>query len=247
MFLFIFVLVMAKDIGKFRFKRFAVSHSRSSMRVGVDGVAIGCFAPLADESRILDVGTGCGVVALILAQRCETACIDAIDVDCESVDEACENFRESPFSDRLRGFIQDYMAYSPGRIYSHIISNPPFFNSGVKVSDSVRISARHQIGMTLSALVEHSALLLTEGGRLSMVIPVTELSKVLEAAESNGFFSEKLWLMRGHKNAPWKRVLLTLRYGLKCKEERSEITMFGPDGSPTEEYRELCKDFYIKF
>lgn len=238
---------MAKEIGKFRFKRFAVSHSRSSMRVGVDGVAIGCFAPLENEIRILDVGTGCGVVALILAQRCETASVDAIDVDGDSVEEACENFRESPFSARLRGFVQDYISYFPGPIYSHIVSNPPFFDSGVKVSDSARISARHQIGMTLSSLVEHSASLLLKGGRLSLVIPATELSKVLDAAVSSGFSTEKIWLMRGHNKAPWKRVLLTLRYSEKCQEERGEFTLFGPDSEPTDEYRELCKDFYIKF
>lgn len=247
---------MSKKISKFYFKQFSVSHHRSSMKVGVDGVLIGSWTDSARAKRILDVGTGCGLIALIMAQRTPEALIDAIDIDVKSIEEATENFSSSIWGDRLRARlccfsdVRSLMTDSENG-YDLIISNPPYFNSGVVDTITARERARHQGKLSPFTLLRGARYLLNPDGNIAMVLP-TDISASLETqARLLGYRLVRKCLVRGHGEAPYKRSLLQweLSRSAECTEEVAAefLTLELSPGIPTEEYRSLCKDFYIRF
>ncbi|MDE6022766.1 MAG: methyltransferase [Muribaculaceae bacterium] len=228
------------------------------MKVGVDGVLVGCWADVEGANAILDVGTGCGVIALIMAQRQPSAEITAIEIDYPSAAEAAGNFKNSPWLERLNlihgGFPEGLVNNEDGGDskckFDLIISNPPFFNSGINQVQTPRERARHQGELAPSSLLKESVPLLNPEGSLAMVIP-SEFSFQLEAlAHSLGYILTRKCLVRGHIDAPLKRVLLQWRFGQKyddkkCREEM--LTLEVSPGNPTDEYRRLCREFYLKF
>ena len=247
---------MSKTTSKFRFKRFAVSHHRSSMKVGVDGVLIGCWTDVDGAKRILDVGTGCGLIALIMAQRAPEALIDAIDIDVPSVEEAIENIADSPWPDRVNVVCRGYADASSllkdeGCGYDLIVSNPPYFDSGVIETVTAREKARHQGGLSPYLLLNGAVAILNEGGSVAMIVP-TDIAKTVEKdALRLGYRLVRKCLVKGHASAPYKRILL--QWTLSCKEckdlapEPEFLTLEVAAGDPTDEYRSLCKDFYLRF
>lgn len=246
---------------QFRFKRFSVCHHRSSMKVGVDGVLIGCWADASGASRILDVGCGCGVVSLIMAQRFPRAGIVGIDIDTPSVEEASANAAQSPWPDRISFVHRDFAEFSSEARadecsrYDFIVSNPPFFDSGVTLISSRREQARHQGVLSPPSLLEGCRSLLNPGGDVAMVIPADQCQSVESHAEELGFALCRKCLVRGHPDVPFKRALLqwNLSPHHANPHEASHIcpvhylTLESPPGIPTDDYRILCHDFYLKF
>ncbi len=239
----------------FHFKHFSVSHHRSAMKVGVDGVLIGCWADISGAKKILDVGTGCGLIALIMAQRSQEAHILGIDIDAPSVEEASENVIKSSWKDRIvikeASFPIDVIDKSKSfGGYDLVISNPPYFNSGIVDASTPREKARHQGVLSPSSILSHSRQILNEGGNVAMVIPMDEISGLEKDASMLGYSLIRKCLVRGHEKAYWKRGLLQWRYYEKevpYETEYQELTLEITSGVPTEEYRTLCKDFYLKF
>lgn len=241
--------------GLFHFKRFSVSHSASSMKVGVDGVLIGMWASCGG-SRILDAGTGCGVIALMLAQRNLSADIVAIDIDMPSVEEASLNFRNSPWSDRLSAGLASFNEINPdtyGR-FDAIVSNPPFFDSGIRDLSTSRNRARHEGDFSPESLISHGPDLLTAYGTLAMIVPEASYDKIMKSAVKNGLALSRCVYVRDHAASKIKRVMMEFRRSrheaepsVSGKMEWPILTLFAEDGSPTDEYRELGKDFYLRF
>lgn len=229
----------------FRFKQFNVSHSRSALPIGVDGVLIGAWGDCSGQ-RLLDVGCGCGVIALMLAQRNPDAEVYAIDIHEPSVEESNENFLNSPWSKRLKASLMDFsvMAAS-GEKFDRIVSNPPFFNSGVNQPSSARLAARHQGGLSPATLIEKGSGMLTADGRISMIVPSEMEDDLDEVASRHGLQPVRKCLVRDHETSPYKRIML--EYGKNGDIIRENITMFEPDGTPTDRYRYLCGQFYLKF
>ena len=220
------------------------------MKVGVDAVLLGAWVSSGGE-RVLDVGTGCGVISLILAQRFPDTKIDAIDIDRPSVEEASLNFKNSPWELRLncygREFPKDLSVESHS--YDLVVSNPPFFNSGIKTPATPREKARHQEHLSIFSLIEYSPGILKEGGRLAMIYPLEFHEGALKKAGEKGFDLIRECKVRGNKNRPFKRVISEFSRGDLAQNhriEREELILFEGD-EPTEEYRSLCKDFYLKF
>lgn len=225
------------------------------MKVGVDGVLVGCWAVPMETVRILDVGTGCGLIALIMAQRFPEVRITGIEIDEASVEEARENVMESPWNDRIS---IEHLSFSDmadgGRRFGMIVSNPPYFDSGVSDITTRREQARHQGELSPSVILDKGRRILEEGGGVAMIVPA-ELSEGIRAdAESLGYTLIRKCLVRGHSDAPFKRVLVQFikvkegfaqKLNMKCEDET--LTLEVAPGVPTEEYRELCKDFYLKF
>ncbi len=247
---------MSKHNSKFLFKEFAVSHHRSSMKVGVDGVMIGCWTDVCSARRILDVGTGCGLIALIVAQRAPEATIDAIDIDEPSIEEATENFSSSPWADRLNARLCSYSEASSllkdsETKYDLIISNPPYFDSGVKDAVTAREKARHQGELSPLTLLEGAKSLLADNGQVAMVVPLDISAQLEKDAETMGFQLVRKCCYRGHQDAPFKRILLQWKLAASqfhnVGSETTFMTLEEQPGHPTEEYRELCKDFYLRF
>lgn len=244
---------------RFRFKQFEVNHFRSAMKVGVDGVLIGAWCDVAGAGSILDVGTGCGLIALMAAQRNSRARVDAIDIDMDSVEEARGNFMESRWKERLRVInISLHELCSdvgkeivPSHGYDLIVSNPPFFNSGGNPEASRRMAARHQGELSPLALLELAAGLLSERGMLSMIFPSEQLDEVNTFAKSYGWRLRRLAHVKGHPSAPEKRVMSEY-----VREQHPESIMAIAEetiileerpGEPTPRYCQLCHDFYLKF
>lgn len=233
---------------EFRFKKFSVCHSRSSMKVGVDGVLIGAWTKLNEKERILDLGTGCGLIALMCAQKSAQSHILGIDIDRGSVAEAKDNFSGSPWSDRLRAECVDFMDLDIAEPFSLIVSNPPYFDSGVKKGDSSRILARHQIALSLDMIIRHAMDYLTDKGRLNMIFPASELDKIESVISDFECVLTRKTYVRGHDKARYKRIMVEFTKGLSSiHPEVSYLTLNDPDGSPTPEHRELCGDFYLYF
>ncbi len=262
------------DKRRFYFKRFSVAHTRSSMKVGVDGVLVGAWADVSGCRRVLDVGCGCGVIALMCAQRAPEAVVTAIDVDADSVDEAAANFRESPWRDRLsalRCSLDEYLSRlsageDDGRRFDLVVSNPPFFNSGVETPDSPRLSARHQAELSPLALVACATRLLTPGGRLALIAPSEQCGEIVAEAAARSLRLRRAEYVRGHAAAPVKRVLLEFTPAAPSTDDpptsgptakdsltpglTTDIAVLDLEtapGVPTPAYRALCHDFYLKF
>lgn len=237
----------------FKFKKFSVRHERSAMKVGVDGVLIGAWAK-AEGTRILDVGTGCGLIALMMAQRNENALIDAVEIDCDSALEAQENISASPWKNRISVYnksFEEYIESLSGTSYDLIVSNPPFFDSGVINPATPRETARHQHGLSPKTLLENGVNYLKEEGRISLIVPFQYAESLIEIGNKLDLCLSRSCSVRDNVSVKEKRILLEFvndpSQCLSDKNETVSLTMFGTSGEPTNEYRMLCKDFYLRF
>lgn len=240
---------MAKE-RLFRFKRFAVRHRRSAMKVGVDGVLLGTWADVSGAGRILDAGCGCGVIALMCSQRNPQAAVNGIDTDRDSVEEARENAADLPWEADVT-FLQCDIAEYEAEPFDLIVSNPPFFSSGISDPDTPRLLARQDGALSPLSLPGHAARLLLPGGRLAMIFPYERLEEVEEVAAKAGLAPIRITTVRGHSSAPVKRVLTEF---MKPAEDDPvppclchELTLETSPGVPTEEYRRLGHPFYLYF
>lgn len=240
-------IVMARE-KTFRFKRFEVLNDRTAMKVGTDGVLLGAWCDVAGARRVLDVGTGCGVIALMVAQRNAEAIIDAIEIDGASAQEAALNFSRSPWSERLHVVACDFNsveAWWSGEKYDLIVSNPPFFTNGILPPDASRMSARHTQHLTYGQLLKNAGMLLTDGGKIALITPFDSVKEIIEGCVFNNLnISRKVNIVSVYGSTP-KRVLWELvKYS--CTMHESELVIEISPGVFSEEYVALCKDFYLK-
>lgn len=221
------------------------------MKVGTDGVLLGAWADVSEDRRLLDVGTGTGVIALMLAQRTgPDVRVDAVEIEEGAARQAGENFRLSPWKDRLSLWRQDFRIFARERAeaaYDHIVSNPPYFIGSLKSGDLCRTVARHAELLPYGDLIEGANRLLGEGGRLTAVFPYEEAHVFIALAAGKGFYCRRRLEVRGVARKPVKRVLLEFR------RERGEVAedalVIGgtePDGYSAK-YKALTRDFYLKF
>jgi len=224
------------------------------MPIGVDGVLIGAWTS-TKGGRVLDVGTGCGVVALMVAQRDGDAVVKGIDVHNPSIEEASVNFENSPWRDRLTAECLSFCDLNEDGAYDVIVSNPPFYNAGVKDLDTARKMARHSGELSPEILVGRSYRMLTPCGILSMIVPSEMYDSLIAVADESGMALSRACFVKDHEGAPEKRVMLEfVKAGSSLRDgERGvvpvigHLTMFGSGLEPTGEYRALCGQFYLKF
>ncbi|MBQ2339147.1 MAG: methyltransferase, partial [Prevotella sp.] len=190
----------------FRFKQFAISQDRCAMKVGTDGVLLGAWA--AGGTRILDVGTGTGLVALMMAQRFPEARVTAIDVDEGAVEQARENVAASPFSDRVEVVWSDVQSFV-GQTFDAIVCNPPYFANSLKCPDSRRTLARHSDSLSAADLAAAADRLLCSDGVLSVVLPTDVMAAFEAAVADKGFAVVRQCLVKTSNRRPAKRCLLT--------------------------------------
>ena len=244
----------------FRFKQFYVRHDRCAMKVGTDGVLLGAWAPTNPLTsnpltRILDVGTGSGLIALMLAQRCPQAQIDAIDIDEAAVEQARENF-ENAFPARLhvcRAKLQEWQIVTGkcpnGTSYDLIVSNPPYFQNSLKNPDKGRELARHTDSLSYDELIAHSARLLNEGGQLALILPAEAENEVRQLAAVQNLFLSRVTRVYTKENKPAKRVLMAFgkctKDNVPCTPIEDTLILEDGQGGRSVQYQELAKDFYL--
>lgn len=229
----------------FRFKQFSMLNGKSALKVGTDAVLLGAAADLHPEDRrILDIGTGTGVIALMLAQRSPNAHITGIDIDRPSAEEAALNFNSSPWSDRLEALNIALNDYHPEEAFDLIVSNPPYHNSSLVNPDYREAVARHSVELSFSDICAFSEEHLAGEGRLSLIFPSDILPLWKRTAASFGLVPNRILHVRTTERKPPKRVIAEFIKGTRVFVSEKEITLLN-NGKRSEEYTLLTRDFYL--
>lgn len=229
----------------FRFKQFTIHDQKSTMRVGTDSMLLGSWADPANSDRILDIGSGCGILALMLAQRSD-ALIDAAELDVPSADESAINFLNSPWNTRIRLHrcnIMDFREKEP-HCYDYIISNPPFFKDSLRSPCHRKNLARHDHELSWSDLISLASRLLSGTGTLGLVMPATSLNEVTSLCLQNNLHPKRILEVRTFFNRPPVRVLAEFGADPTIACTLNELVIRQPDGSYTDDYLKLTQEFH---
>lgn len=229
----------------FRFKQFTVCDERSAMKIGTDGVLLGAWADIEGDSRILDVGTGTGLIALMLAQRNASAEIVGVDISHEAIEEARDNFLNSPWAKRLSVTEGDVCSFESNEKFDHIVSNPPYFVDSLHSPDSLRTMARHTSSLKFEDLVASAVRLLRPGGRLSVILPTECAMQFRFAAFGRLWLCRQLNVVTKAGDSPRRTLMEFCLSDKPLMPSVATLTMRHRDSSYTEEYRQLTEDFYI--
>ena len=233
----------------FQFKQFRIIQEKSAMKVGMDGVLIGSWTDASKAKRILDVGTGTGLIALMMAQKNSSAQIDAIEIDPDAFQEAVLNVKQSPWNDRIRielSSFQDFAELTSLK-YDLIVSNPPFFSNGVKAPLENRAQARHSDSLPLDVLISGAANMLPAKGRITLVLPIECFQEIEQLSASNKLFISRLCRVKPNPQKSDFRILIELTNVESTIQEENLMIEFEKHHDYTPEYKMLTKDFYLKF
>jgi len=241
----------SQDSGEFRFRQFAVRHDRCGMKVGTDGILLGAWADVSGARAILDVGTGCGLVALMLAQRNGFAQITAVELDPDAANQATENVAGSPWGDRIRVInlsFQDFLAGAgePTPKFDRIVSNPPYFQGQIETTTSARQVARHAVGLTPEDFVTGAAMLLEPAGKLALILPVDLAGQVVQQAASNGLHLQRHTGVQPRPDLPPKRVLLEFGFRKAVTPALNSLVVENAKHVYSEAWKELTGEFYLE-
>lgn len=232
----------------FHFQQFAIRQQDSGMKVGTDGVLLGAWARVeATAKKVVDVGTGTGILALMLAQRYPGITIEAIDINPMAAAEAAENFAQSPWSKRLNCEALSFSDFidKSNASYDHIICNPPYYLGNNRILAKERNQARNTSYLPLEALFKGFQKLLTPQGQCSLVLPSDREKEAAEWAAKVGFYLFRKTKVRGNQSAPFKRVLLTFsKVQTSCTV--TELTLEVSRHQRTLEHQRLVDAFYTK-
>ena len=230
----------------FRFKQFTVEDDLSSMRIGTDAILLGAWAEPGLENSILEIGTGCGVISLMLAQKSD-AFITAIDIDEDSVNQAEANFRLSPWSDRLTVSLISLqeLSSSPEKKFDCIITNPPFFIDSLKPPDIKRSQAKHNASLGQKDLLDGVLHLLKDDGCFLLILPSEEHRIFSVLAETAGLFLQKEMNVKPKTGKPVNRVLSMFGFHPCTISPPRELVIRKEDNSFTKEYVDFTAAYYF--
>jgi len=233
------------DARPFHFKHFSLYHHRSTMKVGTDAILLGCWVEVRPTDVVLDIGTGCGLLPLMLSQK-GVAHVDAVDIDKASIEEASVNFRASRWRDHLHAFCTDINDFQPLQRYDLIVSNPPFFNRYSKCDSERKSRARHNdVTLSYEALCQVVRRLLEPEGRFALVLPVSVSDEFLKTAENCSLFLQKRLNIVPIEGRKPNRVNLELGFAKPPQIGEETFTIRGADNAFTEQYNAFVKPFYL--
>lgn len=241
-------LCFKKDF-MFTFKKFTVSQDKCAMKIGTDGVLLGAWTPIYNNPySILDIGSGTGVLALMMAQRTNAEQIDGVEIDDKAHEQAVENFENSPWADRLFCYHANLesFAHEIEDEYDLIISNPPFYSEDYKSNDPQRDRARFQDSLPFELLIEVVEHFLSERGIFSVIIPSKEEDSLIQLASEYNLYPIKVTRVRGNQNTEIKRSLIAFSREITLQIPLDELTIEVERHKYTPEFTELVQDFYLK-
>ena len=232
----------------FRFKQFIINQEKSVFKVGTDGVLLGACADLTEGKKILDAGTGTGLIAIMIAQRTDVDII-AIEPDENSYLEACDNVERSKWHNRINVKNIGFQKYSTGQKekFDIIISNPPYFRDSLRNPDELKSAARHAYSLTSSEILEGANKLLKSEGSLQIVLPYVEGTLFIAEAIQYGFYCNRIIKVKPVPGGEIKRLILKFERIKKPLLEKFLTIETGIRHRYTEEYKEVTKDFYLNF
>lgn len=235
----------------FQFKEFIVQQDKTAMKIGTDAVLLGAWCAVTVEvDSILDIGSGTGIIALMLAQRSDAMTIDAVEIDENAYEQTVENFEQSDWGDRLFCYNASFQDFAQemqeeDEVYDLIISNPPFYTDEFETENKARNKARFTSALTFEDLLFGVSKILSENGTFSTIIPHKEEDNFIQIAEKNKLFLNRVCRVKGNETSAIKRSLLTFSYQpLELIEE--SLTIEIERHQYTQQYIDLVKDFYLK-
>lgn len=232
----------------FRFKQFVVRQQQCAMKVGTDGVLLGSWCRVPVEGRVLDVGTGTGLLALMVAQRSLKVDITALEIDREASLQAMENCQKSPWRERIKVLhtsLQEFGEMSADR-FDMVVCNPPYFDRSLRCQDKKRTTARHSETLSFDDLLHFSVVLLKKEGSLSVVLPEKESEVFKDKAVEKGLFLCRQMSVLPTPEKDVKRRLMEFSFEKKELEVRN-LVIETERHIYTEEYKNLTQDFYLNF
>lgn len=231
----------------FKFKQFTIHQDKCAMKVGTDGTLLGAWANVAGCKKVLDIGTGTGLIALMIAQRNKEASIDAIDIDKDAYIQASENVKNSPFIKQINLYhssLQRFAEDTCNPQYDLIISNPPYFSNSLKSPEKKRNLARHNDTLPLEDLIQTCSMLLAMQGRIALILPFQMIDEIVYLANRKDLYTERQTNISATTDSQPKRTMIEFSFQKKS---------FNPDtlilehtrNQRTEEYHKLTQDFYL--
>jgi tRNA1Val (adenine37-N6)-methyltransferase len=237
----------------FRFKQFVVHQDRCAMKIGTDGILLGAWAPAEQPELILDIGTGTGLIALMMAQRFPNAIVDAVEIEPNAAEQAARNFSSSPWPDRLNLHHQTIQSFASSglrnKAYSLIVSNPPWFADSLKSNESRRNLARHTDSLSHDELLNSVRLLLHSSGRFAVVLPFSDSASFIHLAHERNLFCRRQCHVRSKPGMSPHRVLLEFEPVPTESPAISQQLIIENEQHHdyTESFRKLTRDFYLRF
>ena len=229
----------------FDFKKFRIYHDHCAMKVGTDGVLLGAWASVENSENILDIGTGSGLIAIMLAQRTKGKII-GIEIDPNAVEQAKDNASHSPFSEQISIECCDISNYEPKALFDNIVSNPPYFEESVLPPNLVRANARHTSGLTLSALVKNAKRMMKENALFQVVLPYDTCPKFISLCAVQGLSLLHRTDICTKQGKPFKRSLLRFVNNIAAtRPTNATLSLSDGKGGRSDEYNELTKDYYL--
>jgi tRNA1Val (adenine37-N6)-methyltransferase len=235
----------------FKFKEFTVYQDKTAMKIGTDGVLLGAWCALNTyPDSILDIGSGTGVIGLMLAQRSDAMTIDAVEVDENAYEQSVENFEKSDWADRLYCYNATFQEFSneiaeEEESYDLIVSNPPFYTDEFKTKDTSRNKARFTTSLSFEELIIGVSKILSENGVFSVIIPSKEEAGFINLAKDNKLFLNKICRVQGNPSSEIKRGLFSFSFH-QTTIKKEHLIIETTRHKYTKEYINLTKDFYLK-
>ena len=233
----------------FNFKQFSVQQDQCAMKIGTDSVLLGAWCPIDNNPfSVLDIGSGTGILSLMLAQRSNAEQIDTIEIDEDAYEQCVDNFENSPFKDRLFCFhasLQEFVD-EPEDEYDIIICNPPFYSEDYKTDDSKRDLARFQDALPFEELIDATDILLSENGIFAVIIPLKEEKRFIDLCAKAELFPVKVTRVKGSITTSVVRSLLAFKRYELAVLEADELAIEINRHEYTDDYINLTKDFYLK-
>jgi tRNA1Val (adenine37-N6)-methyltransferase len=236
----------------FQFKQFTIDDQRSAMKIGTDGILLGCWAAVSTAKNVLDIGTGCGVIALQCAQKNETARIIGLEIDELATADANDNFKNSPWANRLSVInqtLQNFSSSTNSR-FDTLISNPPFFENSQKARAIERLNARHTDHLHYIDIFEFSQNHLANNGSIQLILPSENAEKCVQKALEFDLAIMRICKVRPvpHKASHrWLLHFIKTKANIACETTELTIETGHKRHEYTETYKRLCKDFYLHF
>jgi tRNA1Val (adenine37-N6)-methyltransferase len=233
----------------FHFKKFSIDDSTAAMKIGTDAVLLGAWTPCENETRILDIGTGSGILALMMAQRNIKTVIDAVEIDPDAASLAHQNIQLSPWPDLIHIFNSSIQKFSTGteNKYSLVISNPPFFTDSLKAPGKARTMARHNDILPVTELLECTSDLLTDNGNAAFIIPADAFEDWKQKAAKLKLYPKNITSVKSSPGHKAHRVLVEFTRNEKPAVIENEMSIYIYRSVYSLEYQQLTKDFYLNF
>ena len=231
----------------FRFKQFTVYQGKSAFKVGTDGVLLGAYADISNSKRILDVGTGSGLIALMLAQRSDAEIV-AIEPDPDSYTQACENAGISKWCKRIRIENCDLQGFFPDDpLFDLIVTNPPYFIDSLRNRDMPKSKARHNFSLNHTDILKGVARLLKDDGRLQLILPWAEGNLFIAEAQEFGLYCNDILKIKPVPSGIIRRIIVCFSRNKSIVAEKFLTIEKGTRHDYTQDYKNLTKDFYLNF